>query len=108
MTLAKINIILKQTGYPVAYHHFKSDPRPPFILYLVSNGSGHGPDNYRALIRELHLQIELYTTIKDIEAEGNLEVALNTANLSYDLTENYIDSEQLYQVIYEIDLIEKI
>lgn len=113
MTLAEIYALLKQTGYPVAYHHFESSPTnpaptPPYILYLIPYSTSYGPDNDKSMIRNKHLQVELYTTKKDIAAEGRLESILDSAKIQYDKTEGYIESEKLYQIIYEFNLIEKI
>jgi hypothetical protein len=51
------------------------------------------------------VQIELYTDKKDLEAEAILEAALNDNQLPYQTTETFIDSEQLFQKIYEVRLI---
>lgn len=113
MTLAEIYALLKQTGYPVAYHHFESSPTnpaptPPYIIYLTPYSTNFGPDNKKAMIVNKRLQVELYTSIKDIAAENKLESVLSNANIQYDKTEGYIESEKLYQIIYEFNLIEKV
>ena len=52
-------------------------------------------------------QIELYTIKKDLVAEQKLETVLNSINSEYDVSEVYIDTEALYQVIYQIKITEK-
>ncbi len=37
MTLQEINNILKSTGYGVAYSHFNTPTKPPFITNLKTN-----------------------------------------------------------------------
>ena len=49
-------------------------------------------------------QIELYTKRKDLEAEAILEKLLNENELPFYTTETFIDSEQIYQKIYEVRL----
>jgi hypothetical protein len=51
-----------------------------------------------------NVQIELYTNIKDLAAESLIEGILNDAELPWASTETYIDSEQLFQKIYEVRL----
>ena len=109
MTLDQINLILKTTGFPVAYSHFVESenmplPEPPFIVYLVAYSSNFMADNkvYKSIQT---VQIELYTDKKDLEAESILEAALNQNELPYQTTETFIDSEQLFQKIYEVRLI---
>lgn len=113
MTLAELYALLKQTGYPVAYHHFVASennppPPPPFIVYWVPNSSSYGADTSKALIRNSTVHVELYTTKKDLNTEAKLEAVLDGANIQYEKTETYIDAEKLYQVVYSFELIEKL
>lgn len=113
MKLAELYTLLKQTGYPVAYHHFVSDPKnppppPPFIVYWVPNSSSYGADTSKALIRNNTVHVELYTVKKDLDAEAKIENVLDGAGIQYEKTETWIDSQKLFQVVYEFDLIEKL
>ena len=93
--------LLKTTGLPVAYHHFTSPPSPPYIVYLFSYNSNFGADN-RVYNSEKNFQVELYAKAKDLASEKLIEDALNGADVYWEKTEMYIDSEGLYQVLYEI------
>jgi len=93
--------LLKTTGLPVAYHHFTSPPSPPYVVYLFSYSSNFGADN-KVYEDFKNFQVELYTTIKDPASEKLIEDALNGADVYWEKTEMYIDSEGLYQVLYEI------
>ena len=108
MTLSELNLILQATGFPVAYSHFVESeneplPAPPFITYLVVYSSNFSADNvtYKQF---QNIQIELYTDRKDLEAEAILEAVLNENEIPFDTTESYIESEQLFQKIYEVRL----
>jgi hypothetical protein len=48
-----------------------------------------------------NIQIELYTDRKDLESETILETILNDNDIPFATTEIYIESEMLYQKIYE-------
>jgi hypothetical protein len=109
MTLIELKNILEATGYPVAYSHFiesenETLPAPPFITYLAVFSSNFSADNtvYKAI---QNVQIELYTDKKNLEAESNIEDILNQNELPFSTTETFIDSEQLFQKIYEVRLI---
>lgn len=109
MTLIELKNILEATGFPVAYSHFvetdhEALPEPPYILYLVVYSSNLMADNtvYKSI---QNVQIELYTDKKDLDAESVLETVLNENEIPYDTTETYIESEQLFQKIYEMRLI---
>lgn len=109
MTLSEVNTILKATGYPVAYSHFTSSnntplPTPPYICYLSAYSSNLQADN-KVYKKIDNLQIELYTAKKDLTAEKKLEDLLDQNEIAYDSTETWIESEQLFQKIYEVRLI---
>jgi hypothetical protein len=109
MNLNDLNLILKQTGFPIAYSHFVESenaplPEPPFIVYLVVSSANFFADN-KVHKAAKNVQIELYTDTKDLEAESKVEEVLNSNRLPYEMSENYIESEQLFQIIYEVRLI---
>ena len=101
MDEATLFALLKTTGLPVAYHHFTSPPSPPYIVYLFSYNSNFGADN-KVYDAAKNFQVELYTKTKDLASEKLIEDALNGADVYWEKTEMYIDSEGLYQVLYEI------
>lgn len=109
MTLQEINTILKATGYPVAYSHFTEGddnplPTPPYICYLSAYSSNFKADN--KVYKEIdNLQIELYTIKKDLEAEKKIKDLLDENEIAYESTETWIESEKLFQKIYEVRLI---
>jgi hypothetical protein len=107
--LVDVRAILEASGFPVAYHSFVESqnsplPKPPFIVYLVTNSPNFKADN-KVLKRIDNIQIELYTDRKDLDAEAKVELALDEADLPYDSTESFIEAEQLFQKIYEVRLI---
>lgn len=109
MTLSDIYTILKATGYPVAYSHFTATtntplPKPPYITYLSAYSSNLKADD-KVYKKIDNLQIELYTTKKDLIEEKKLEDLLDTNEIAYESTETWIDSEKLFQRIYEVRLI---
>jgi hypothetical protein len=93
--------LLKTTNLPVAYHHFVSPPSPPYIVYLFSYSSNFGADN-KVYDAEKNFQVELYTTNKDPTSEALIEGLFDANDIYWDKTETYIESEGLYQVLYEI------
>jgi hypothetical protein len=104
VTLNDICTILKATGYPVAYSHFTTSQTPPYIAYMSVYSSNLKADN-RVYQKVDNLQIELYTAKKDLIAEKKLEDLLDQNEIAYESTETWIDSEKLFQKIYEVRLI---
>ncbi len=99
--------ILSETQIPFAYHHFAEGelPEPPFICYLLpgsNNFSADGKVYYK--INEVH--IELYTDLKDLAVEQQLEDVLDEHGIFYNKSETWIESEKLYEVlcIFEMEV----
>ena len=101
MDEATLFTLLKTINLPVAYHHFTSPPSPPYIVYLFSYSSNFGADN-KVYDAEKNFQVELYTKTKDPASEALIEDLFNANDIYWEKTETYIDSEGLYQVLYEI------
>ena len=83
--------------------------KPPQTTYAVYMSSfvRRGGDNAN-LIKEHSYTIEVYSYKADPTAEDNIEKMFDTLGIEYDKSERYwLDTEQLYQVIYTIDVIEK-
>lgn len=93
--------LLFSLGLPVAYHHYDSPPDPPYIAYLFTRSENVGADN-RVYVKDNRYQIELYTIKKDKSSEKVIEDLLDANDIFYDKTETYIESEGLYEVLYEI------
>ena len=93
-------------GLPYAYYQFPEDTpqAPPFICFFFSNTDDFFADDTN-FQRIAQLNIELYTNVKDFELEASLEEILTNHNLTYYKEESYIDSEKLYQIAYEMEVI---
>ena len=97
--------MLSETQIPFAYHHFAEgeSPEPPFICYLLpgsNNFSADGKVYYK--INEVH--IELYTDLKDLAVEQQLEDVLDEHGIYYNKSETWIESEKLYEVLYTFEM----
>ena len=106
MVQAELFTLLKTTLYPVSYHHFTTPPTPPYIVYLRAFDNNISSD-FAVHGKFKFYQVELYTVKKDLVAEQKLEAVLNSINSEYETTEAYIETEILYQVIYQIKITEK-
>lgn len=109
MTQGELLQALKSLGMPVTYGEFISTPKkpapaPPFITYQYAYSSDLVADNHNYL--EIgNFQIELYTNKKDLVVEKKMEDKLKELRFPYSKVEAKIQSEGLFQIIYEIQLI---
>lgn len=103
MTLAQVKTMLEATGLPVAYRAWPEGEAPPlpFLCYLVAYSNNFGADN-QVYHKIHHMQVELYTKQKEPETEDKVEQALSS--FYWDKTEEYLDTERCYQILYEIEV----
>ena len=105
MTYEQIAEMMEEMGLPFAYHHFAEgeSPAPPFLLFLSPRGNTFSADNL-AYFSCKQLDIELYTDKKLPELEEQVEAVLAQHEIYYKKTELFIDSEELYEVLYEMEV----
>ena len=83
--------------------------KPPKTTYAVFMDSftRRGADGLN-LLKDHDYTIELYSDFPDPEAEARIEAILDKYAIEYDKDDRYwIQAEQLYQVIYTFEFIEK-
>lgn len=103
MTLAELKTALETSGIPFAYRAWPEGSAPPlpFGCYLVAYSNNFAADGV-VYAKIDHIQIELYTALKDPAAEEKVETALSS--FVWEKIETYIDSEKCYQILYEIEV----
>lgn len=89
----------------VAYRSFPTGkaPKLPFICYLVDGTDNFVADN-KVYKKITVVNVELYTAIKDIASENAVENVFDNASIVWDKTEEYIDTEQVYEIVYTISI----
>ena len=97
--------MLAELGLPYAYHHFAEGeaPDPPFICYLTPGSDNFGADG-RVYYKIDAYHIELYTDVKSPEREAELEAVLDAHGIFYNKSEVWIESERLYEVLYQFEM----
>lgn len=105
MTYQEICKMIKETGLPFAYHHFAEgeSPEPPFLIFLSSGENNFSADNYMYFSFK-KLNIELYTDRKAPETEEKVEKILKKYQIFYNKSEIWIESEKLYEILYEMEV----
>ena len=103
MNLEDVKKLLDSTGLPVTYYAWPEEKAPelPYICYLVAYSNNFSADG-TVYAPVNHLQVELYTEQKEPQTEERVENALSS--LFWQKTETYIESEQCYQIMYEIEV----
>lgn len=101
-----VDLIFNGLDIPYRETRFIQPPRKTYAVYQHSIDR-RGADD-RNMISENSLSIELYSYKPDSVAEKLIEHRLDELAMPYEKQERYwIESEQLYQVIYSLDYITK-
>ena len=105
MMLPELAQHLVKLGYPVAYSHFKSAQTLPFICSLVVDGDTFTADD--TVSEEItYVDIELYSTTKNLVAEKKIKEMLKSNELPWDYDEIYIADEGVFKCTFSIKLID--
>lgn len=101
-----VNEILNKTGLPFKESRFLSPPKSTYAIYNLELDRRGGDDIN--LVSQYDATIELYEYAPDPGAEKTLEEILDSYGVEFSKDSRYwIDSEQLYQVIYNFSYIKK-
>lgn len=106
MTKKEIKKMLEKAGLPLAYHHFAEgeSPDPPFLIFLFPESGNFYADN-KVYQKVDYLDVELYTDRKDPDLEDRIEAILDEHDLPWEKSETWIESEKMYEVLYETRMI---
>ena len=87
----------------VAYRAFPASAAPalPFICVLETETDNFTADN-KVWQKRQYVDIELYSEQKDVESENALEDMFAEKEIIWDKSEEYIESEEMLEVIYEV------
>lgn len=105
MSHEEVMAMLEESQLPVAYNHFAEGeaPKPPFICFTFPASENFAADNI--VYAEISvLEAELYTDIKDPELETRLEAIFKSHELFWEKSELWIESEKLYEVLYQLSV----
>lgn len=105
MTHEEVVAMMEEMNLPFAYDHFVEgeSPEPPFAVFLYP-GSNNFPADGRVYYKSNRLNIGIYTDLKNSELELTVEAVLDLHGIFYEKSEVWIESENLYEVLYQMEV----
>ena len=105
MTHEEVVAMMEEMNLPFAYHHFVEgeSPDPPFAVFLYPGSNNFSADGKVYFIKDPP-NTEIYTDIKNIELEQQTETVLDGHGIFYEKSEVWIESENLYEVLYQMEV----
>ena len=87
MKKSDVPALLERLGFPFAYDHFAEGegPDPPFLVYRYPSADNFAADGVAYF-------------------KQDIEAALDESGIFYGKGETWIDSEKLYEVLYEMEV----
>ena len=103
--MEKLLQMLQEMQIPFAYHHFAEGEavNPPFICYLLPGSNNFSADG-KVYFKINEVRIELYTDLKDLAVEQQVEDILDKYEIFYNKSETWIEGERLYEVLYTFEM----
>lgn len=105
MSHEEVMKMMEEMGLPFAYDHFVEgeSPEPPFLVFLYPKADNFAADGI-AYFKINQLDIELYADLKQPDLEERIEAVLLKHGIFYAKSEVWIESEKLYEVLYEMEV----
>ena len=105
MTFREIAEMIEDIGLPFTYYSWPENEAPmlPYIVYYYPSTENFPADNEVYKLTQT-LNIELYTRTKNFDLENEVETVLQSAGFVWDKTETYIDTEHMFEVLYELEV----
>ena len=95
--------LLEPTGIPFTDDHWERPPTPPYGVYVDPVDVILFADNSPYFTcREMSLELYLYP--RDRAVEGKLEAVLTAAEICWERYVEYLESDRLYKITYEIEV----
>lgn len=106
MTFTEIAEMIEDIGLPFVYYSWPENEAPalPYIVYYYPSTENFPADNKVYKVTQT-LNIELYTQTKDFSIEAAVETVLDSYGFVWDKTETYIDTEHMFEVLYELEVL---
>ena len=106
MKYKDIKTIIGNTNLPNAYFQFREGDAPdlPYLVWYFPAMRPEVADN--AIHAQISaLNIELYTLNKDFATEAAVETVLADAGLIWRKSEACLDDEDMYETLYEMEVL---
>lgn len=106
MKYKDVKSIIANTRLPNAYYAFREGEAPalPYIVWYFPASRPEVADNStHAQIAALN--IELYTINKDFATEATVETILAEAGLIWRKSDTYLEDEDMYETLYEMEVL---
>ena len=106
--MSNLNLIqmirhLNTLSIPSFYDHADVGQALPFIAIHTSQPQGFRADNV-SYQRRWDFRIDLYAVKKDLELEAEIEALLDSLEIPWESSEQYLDEQSCWEIEYEFTI----
>lgn len=107
MTYQEIKNMIESIGLPFTYYEWKEGdmiPNLPYVVFYYPTSDNMSADNivYQNIEQ---LNVEVYSKEKDFAIEKQVETVLNQNGFYWEKNESFIESEDMYEVLYQMEVV---
>ena len=106
MTYQEIFEMLESSNLPVTYYQWNEDdeiPPLPYLVFYFPTSDNFGADN-KVYKNIQNMNVELYTKNKNFAIEKQIEELLEQNGFFWEKQESFIESENMYEVLYQMQV----
>lgn len=102
----EIEEMLSRMGIPFRYYMFEEREAvgPPFMVWYLPESENIYADG-AVYLKKCRLNLELYSDSKDFGLEQRVERELRRDGFAWEKTEDYLEDEEMYEVLYEMEVL---
>lgn len=106
-SLRSLKTAITAGGYEYAYNVFPLDdgaPAFPYLTAVVTNGTASLFADDINYYDTMYVELSLFTKEKQPATEDAVRAILKGLELDYEWTENYVETQKFYQIIYRFTM----
>ena len=104
MNQVQVIALLNTLSIPSVYDHALEGQTLPFIAIHTEQPDNFAADNL-VFCEKWNFRLDLYCVKKDLTLESEIKTLLNNNGIAWTKTEQYIDSEQVWEIEFEFEVL---
>lgn len=104
MNQVQVIALLNTLSIPSVYDHALEGQTLPFIAIHTEQPDNFAADNL-VYCEKWNFRLDLYCVKKDLTLESEIKTLLNNNGIAWTKTEQYIDSEQVWEIEFEFEVL---
>jgi hypothetical protein len=106
ISLENLHKLLLKFEIPVAYDHFTTEQKPPFLAYRALSEKFNTADS-KTVFRTANIELCYCSDLRNVAFERQIELLLEENGLTFDKSFLYLEKQEMYQITYNFTILEE-